>query len=82
MTPDLIPTDYDKLDMLNDYFNELDDDIWPKIKDLEHVFLQIDLVKDYDKVLDIVKDSDVFLQTTNIFMYEANFIFNKYPKVT
>lgn len=79
--PDLIETDYDKLDMLNDYFNELDDDIWPKIKDLEHVFLQIDLVKDYDKVLDIVKDSDVFLQTTNIFMYEANFIFNKYHKV-
>jgi len=79
--PKLIEVNYDKLDSLNDYFNELDDDVWTTIQSLEHVFLQIDLIKDYDKVLDEVKDSNVFMHMTNIYMYEANFIFNKYHTV-
>ena len=79
--PKLIEVNFDKLDKLNEYFNNLDDDIWTTVKSLNHVFLQIDLIKDYQKVLDIVKDSNVFMHMTNIYMYEANFIFNKYHTV-
>ena len=79
--PELIEVNDKKLDWLNDYFNGLDESIWTTILNLEHVFLQIDLVNDYNKVLDIVKDEDVFLQATNIYLYEANYVFNKYHRV-
>ena len=32
-------------------------------------------------MLDIVKDENVFLQLTNIYLYEANYIGNKYHRV-
>ena len=79
--PNSLEVDYEQLNWLTNYFNSLDESIWLKIQNLEHVFLEIDLIKDYQQVLDIVKDENVFLQLTNIYLYEANYVVNKYHRV-
>ena len=79
--PNSLEVDYEQLNWLTNYFNSLDESIWSKIQNLEHVFLEIDLIKDYQQVLDIVKDENVFLQLTNIYLYEANYVVNKYHRV-
>ena len=46
-----------------------------KIKRLEHVFLNIDAVKEWDKLADAIGNDDcVFLQLTNIWNYEVNYL--------
>jgi len=79
--PHSLEVDYEQLNWLTNYFNSLDESIWSKIQNLEHVFLEIDLINDYQQVLDIVKDENVFLQLTNIYLYDANYIGNKYHRV-
>lgn len=73
----------DNLDFFSDYFiSNLDFDYfdnmpeldWQKFKNLEHVFLCIDIMKDYDKIIDNTNKSNVLVNITNIFTYELNFI--------
>ena len=77
----LIECDYDKLKDIDRFLAEQDSSSWDKIVKLEHVFLNIDIINDYDKILQNVKDSNVFIQATNIYSYEVNYFNNKYLKV-
>ena len=57
---------------INEKYNQL--------RKIEHVFLNIDIVNQYDQILPHVKDSNVILQLSNIYSYEINYIVNKYYK--
>ena len=49
--------------------------IWRKIKKLNHVYLNIDVVKEWNKLADAIgTDGIVFLQLTNIWNYEVNYL--------
>jgi len=48
---------------------------WNHIRNLEHVFLNIDIVKNWNTLVEEVgKDNRVFLQISNIWSYEINYI--------
>ena len=48
------------------------------IKKLEHVFLQVDIVNEYDQILEHAKDANVFINATNIYLMILNHILNKF----
>ena len=51
--------------------------VWSKIQNLEHQFEVVNLVNDYDKIVEIIPhNKNVLLQCSNIFLYESNY-FNK-----
>ena len=77
----LIDCNYDKLKDIDKFLDQQDPSSWEKIVNLEHVFLNIDVINEYDKILETVKDYNVFIQTTNIYNYEINYFNNKYLKV-
>jgi len=50
---------------------------WSKIRNLEHQFEVVDLINDYDKIVEMIPhNKNVLLQCSNIFLYESNY-FNK-----
>jgi hypothetical protein len=50
-------------------------DHWDRIRKLDHTFMEIDLVKNWEHVVDeIGKDNNVFLQVSNIWQYETNYL--------
>lgn len=50
-------------------------DIMAKIRKTEQVFLNVDAVKEYERLVEAAgSDSDVFLQLTNIWQYEVNYL--------
>ena len=57
-----------------DYFDNMPQMDWQKFKNLEHVFLRIDIMKDYNKIIDNTSQSNVLVNITNIFTYELNYI--------
>lgn len=59
-----------------DYFDNMPNLDWEKFKSLEHVFLNIDVVKEYNDILKHTKDSNVLVHITNIYTYELNYIEN------
>lgn len=70
-----------QVDELTEMFNT--DEInakYNRLREIEHVFLNIDIVNQYDQILPHVKDSNVILQLSNIYSYEINYIVNKYFK--
>lgn len=70
-----------QLDELTEMFNEPEMNArYNQLKDLEHVFLTIDIVKQYDQILPHVQDKNVILQLSNIYSYEINYIVNKHFK--
>ena len=76
----LVYTD-EQIDELTEMFNEPEMNAkYNKLKDIEHVFLNIDIVNQFDQILPHVKDSNVILQLSNIYSYEINYIVNKYYK--
>ena len=76
----LVYTD-EQIDELTEMFNEPEMNAkYNRLKDIEHVFLNIDIVNQYDQILPHVKDSNVILQLSNIYSYEINYIVNKYYK--
>ena len=51
--------------------------VWSKIRNLEHQFEVVDLINDYDKIVEMIPhNKNVLLQCSNIFLYESNY-FNK-----
>jgi hypothetical protein len=49
--------------------------VWHKIQSLDHVFLKVNLIEQYDMVLHhIPKNKNVLLQCSNIWLYEENYI--------
>lgn len=51
--------------------------IWERIKKVEHKVIQLDVVKEYEKLInkiDSSSDKTVFLQTSNIWSYEINYL--------
>jgi hypothetical protein len=51
--------------------------MWNKIKNLEHVFVQADIIADWQKLVDAIGENDIlFLQLSNILQYEINYINN------
>lgn len=79
--PETIEVNYKKVKQADKFFDALDDSVWEKIKKLEHVFLQVDIVNEYDQILQHAKDANVFVNATNIYSYDINYILNKYHKV-
>ena len=70
-----------QVDELTEMFNT--DEInakYNRLRKIEHVFLNIDIVNQYDQILPHVNDSNVILQLSNIYSYEINYIVNKYFK--
>ena len=70
-----------QIDELTEMFNT--DEInakYNRLREIEHVFLNIDIVNQYDQILPHVKNSNVILQLSNIYSYEINYIVNKYFK--
>jgi len=59
-----------------DYFDNMPNLDWEKFKSLEHVFLNIDLINEYDDIIKHTKDSNVLVHITNIYTYELNYIEN------
>lgn len=52
---------------------------WAKIRNLEHQFIDVNLVNDYNKVVELIPpNKNVLLQCSNIFLYESNY-FNRGP---
>lgn len=48
---------------------------WARIQQLEHTFDQIDIVKEFDKIVDMVgENKNVHLQISNIWQYEINYL--------
>lgn len=48
---------------------------WDKIKNLTHEFMQVDVVKDWQRVVDAVGENKcIFVQLSNIWQYEINYI--------
>lgn len=51
--------------------------VWNQIKALDHEFVQVDLMKDWDKLVDVIgKNNRLFIQLSNIWQYEINYINN------
>lgn len=68
-----------QVDELTEMFNTPEiNEKYNRIRKIEHVFLNIDIVNQYDQILPHVKDSNVILQLSNIYSYEINYIVNKY----
>ena len=70
-----------QVDELTEMFNT--DEInakYNRLRNIEHVFLNIDIVNQYDQILPHVKNGNVILQLSNIYSYEINYIVNKYFK--
>ena len=56
--------------------------VWRRIVNLEHQFLVVNLVDDYQKIVDLIEpNKNVLLQCSNIFLYEINY-FNKGLRTT
>jgi hypothetical protein len=48
--------------------------VWSKIRNLEHQFEVVNLVNDYDKIIELIPhNKNVLLQCSNIFLYESNY---------
>ena len=75
----LIEVNDNKLLEFDDNFNT---DEWQHIQSLNHTFLNIDVVTEYEQLTNIIKDKNVLLQFSNIYSYEPNYIFNKYHTAT
>ena len=78
---DLLKVNKNKLKELTEIFNNISSEDWNNIVNLEHVFLNIDIIKDYEQILPHVVNKNVFFQFTNIYSYEVNYLLNKYHKV-
>lgn len=49
--------------------------VWDQIRELQHDFVHVDLMKDWQKLVDAVgKNQTMFLQLSNIWQYEINYI--------
>lgn len=59
-----------------EYYDNMPDFDWKKFQSIEHIFLNIDLINEYDKVVAYTQDSNILLHITNIFIYEINHILN------
>ena len=64
-----------------EYFNNMPELDWEKFKNIEHVFLGIDLMEDYNQIINCTSKSNVLVNITNIFTYELNFIKHGVNKV-
>lgn len=52
-------------------------EVFNNIKQLEHVFLEVDMIKENDKLINAVgKNQTVFINVTNIWQYESNYLNN------
>jgi hypothetical protein len=52
---------------------------WDWIRSLDHTFMQVDMVRDWKKVADQIGDNEtVFMQVSNIWQYEINYLNNGY----
>ncbi len=70
-----------QVDELTEMFNSpLINEKYNRLRKIEHVFLNIDIVNQYDQILPHVNDKNVILQLSNIYSYEINYIVNKYYK--
>ena len=70
----------DSVDEFMDSFDSEEDwlEMWDKIRAKEHVVLQLDIVQDPDTLINTIgKDKIVFLQTSNIWSYEINYLNTK-----
>ena len=68
-----------QVDELTEMFNTEEINAkYNRLRKIEHVFLNIDIVRQYEQILPHVKDSNVILQLSNIYSYEINYIVNKY----
>lgn len=72
---------YDQ-DLVDDFIAEIGGEetwlkIWSVIKSLKHEFIEVDVVRDYKKVVDAVGyNESVFINLTNIWQYESNYLNN------
>ena len=70
-----------QVDELTDMFNTPEiNEKYNRLRNIEHVFLNIDIVNQYDQILPHAVDANVILQVSNIYSYEINYIINKYYK--
>lgn len=52
-------------------------EIWNQIRELKHDFIQVDLINDWQQLVDeIGKNDRLFLQVSNIWQYEINYVNN------
>ena len=51
--------------------------VWNQIQNLQHDFVRVDLMKDWQKLVDVIGENQcLFLQLSNIWQYEINYINN------
>ena len=66
--------------LVDDFISSYDDeahwlDCWSKIKSLQHDFMQVDVVKQWQLVADTIGQNQcVFVQFSNIWQYEINYL--------
>lgn len=54
-------------------------EIWDWIRSLEHTFMKVDMIRDWKQVVDTIGTNEVvFMQISNIWQYEINYINNGY----
>lgn len=54
-------------------------EVWDWIRGLDHTFVQVDLVKEWKRIVDMIgTDETVFMQVSNIWQYEINYINNNH----
>lgn len=70
-----------QVDELTEMFNMSQiNEKYNRLRNIEHVFLNIDIVNQYDQILPHAMNGNVILQVSNIYSYEINYIINKYYK--
>jgi len=68
---------YDE-DLIHGFMEEVGDtwlDDWAHIKSLDHTFMKINMVTEWKRLVDAIgNDNTVFLQVSNIWQYEINYV--------
>jgi hypothetical protein len=66
-------------DKVREFEQHFDDqewhEYWKQIQDLDHEFINLDIVKQWNQITDMIdSDDDVLVQITNIWQYEVNYL--------
>ena len=77
---DRLTINKEQLKTLEVLFNNLPNE-WESIKEKNHYFLHKDIIEDWEDLLPYVKGKNVYLNTTNIFNYEINFLMHSEFKI-
>lgn len=76
---DMISVDFDEDDIDRFIESQGGEEEWCRrfavIREMQHEFYELDIVKEWDRMADIIGvNNTVYLQTTNIWQYESNYI--------